>query len=738
MKFIDIIKKLKSRYKTSWNIFYHDKFGKAGLFIMMFFVIVAIISPILTFHDPMVYTVPAEDAFVANQIYSTHSTLFNSSYYPIASASLAEGSFLALYVNGSGKVVGIGLGDTPKTPLGKIFQLGNISTDGSTLYQPTAITMENYIDELSGSIFYRTFIVYATTGGTIGILKIGWSGFAAGAGTPEITASSHFTLNGSIVEPLAVGAPTVDSELPTFTPAYGVDSYTPGVGGSSGYIYAVSHTSNGYYLNAFFACPLSLSWSVKLPLNSLPSQPLAYGYMHSTPVEDSVIIGQNNTLVSYNTKNGTLLWSDRLPGQIDRNVGMLIPEAYQESSNSYNRVFVALSDPSSVDGITLSNGSITPIMNFSQDIIGMSSTIGNSGFPSELLVQTTSNAYFIDGPKSISTGGNITLPVGFGSYNTKPVFLSTKSEFLVTTSLGYAISYISSLGTDPAQWHTLQINPSVKQVSNVTVFMDSNVSNQVFTYTTSNNYLVIYSSSPIDDNPLPPTYHSLSGTPLLFGTNSFGNDVWSQFFASFPFSWILGISIGVTVIVLATIMAMLVGFLGGAASYALESFSLALFLIPGLPLLIGLVSVLKLGMTGVVIVIALLGWPFTAFTLIGVVKSIKTRTYIMSARVSGVSTLGILKRHMLPNMTPLLLYFMAGAIAGGVGAVSTLQFIGVAPLTIATWGAMLEPALSNFYLAAHAYWWIIPPTAALTMFVVGFIFISRGMDEVVNPRLRRR
>ena len=89
-------------------------------------------------------------------------------------------------------------------------------------------------------------------------------------------------------------------------------------------------------------------------------------------------------------------------------------------------------------------------------------------------------------------------------------------------------------------------------------------------------------------------------------------------------------------------------------------------------------------------------------------------------------------------MTPLVAFFTALAIGGAVTAFSTLQFLGLAELTIPTWGGMLEPVLGNYFFAIRAPWWIWPPTIALTMFVFAFIFVSRGLDAVVNPRIRAR
>ncbi|EQD38036.1 Binding-protein-dependent transport system inner membrane component, partial [mine drainage metagenome] len=105
---------------------------------------------------------------------------------------------------------------------------------------------------------------------------------------------------------------------------------------------------------------------------------------------------------------------------------------------------------------------------------------------------------------------------------------------------------------------------------------------------------------------------------------------------------------------------------------------------------------------------------------------------------SGAGFFGIMRRHILPNIAPLTLYLLSLAISGGVAAVAGLQFLGLAPLNLSTWGGMLNSVLGNFYYAVLAPWWVLPPAIALTMFIFAFIFASRGLDEVVNPRLRRR
>jgi peptide/nickel transport system permease protein len=208
---------------------------------------------------------------------------------------------------------------------------------------------------------------------------------------------------------------------------------------------------------------------------------------------------------------------------------------------------------------------------------------------------------------------------------------------------------------------------------------------------------------------------------------SFGND------------WIFGISIGFFTIIISLAVALYVGYKGGFGGEVIETLSLALFLVPALALLIALSSVINnVNFIDLILIVSLTGWPFAAFTLIGVVRGVSARSFVEASRLFGSKGPSIMRRHIMPNIGPLLLYLLALSIGGGIGAVSGLEFLGLAPLTTATWGGMLNAAYIDYFQVITEPQWILPPAIALTMFIFSLIFVSRGMDEVVNPRLRRR
>jgi peptide/nickel transport system permease protein len=89
-------------------------------------------------------------------------------------------------------------------------------------------------------------------------------------------------------------------------------------------------------------------------------------------------------------------------------------------------------------------------------------------------------------------------------------------------------------------------------------------------------------------------------------------------------------------------------------------------------------------------------------------------------------------------MGTLLVYLTSINIGGAVAAVSTYEILGLAPLTIPTWGGMLNGFLGDYYGISKYPWIYVPALLALTLFILAFIFISRGIDEVANPRLGGR
>jgi peptide/nickel transport system permease protein len=734
------------RFRKQWSIYYRSAYGKVGFYMLVVFAAIAILSPVLTFHNPLGFYAPTEDTYVAQVELSVplpaHFGLNASAYPPAASMLEPAGSYLVYAGTPSGKVYGIGLGGSPTTTNGTIYSLLNLSVpSGFIAYPPTVFPLSSYsVFQGSGYtvLSYSNFLLVSTSDGIIHLSKIAWTGLhGSGTGKPYLTDNETYRLNETLLLPAVPNSAPTASPLPAWVPFDSSSSQSAGL--MPGMIFTVSRNSSGVYLSALYTSPLSLHWNFRLPGNATPSLPQFVGsyYIPGQADRAQVLIAQGSSLISVNALSGRQEWQSNLTGNIDTGIPIHIPKDYQLSLSPGDMAFVASGE--TYYGVYLSNGTAVKVFTTPSPITGYSSSYGSSGFPAYSIVLTSRNLYLISGiNKLINANSRIALPAVGGRFFNSPIYAPDTSAFLISSSNGF-ITAVSALGgKDAYQWHAkYSSSPSIVSSTPILV-KDSSTGEDTIAFITNSNFLVLYSTTGIDINPIPPTLHAPSGNIYLFGTNIYGQDVWSQWVASFVYDWEIGIFVALGIILISVVFAMVVGYLGGFIGSVVETISLVIFLIPFIALLIVMASVLGPSLTNIIIVLTVVGWPFTTFTLIGVVRSIKSHTFIEAARVSGAKSMQILRRHFLSNMTPLLAYFTAVGIGGAVAGVSTLQFLGVAPLDISTWGAMLNATLSNFFLAARAPWWILPPSIALTAFIFAFVFVSRGLDEVVNPRLRRR
>ncbi len=738
------------RWRKLWGIYYRSKFGKAGFWILIIFAAITLLSPVLTFHNAITFFAPQEDTTIASQELSTplpYAPPASTTPLPPSGTTIASAGSYVIYTTATnGTVTAIGLGGSPTTPLGRVLPI--LSEDfpsDARMFAATSYPFASYTAFASRFTFqYSEFLVLGSTWGgssQLVLTQINWTGSnAPGVGVPKATNTATVTLNGTLVE-----APTTDStngvSLPPWGPFYESTAYTQN-GFKTGYVYAVTESGGLYTLTALYTQPFQVVWQVTLPGSGLPSQAVFVGSFYPPPqglTSTQVLIAQNDSLLSYAPATGDLLWQANFSAPVDVGLAPVVPFAYEIGPSAADLAMVALTGSTpSVDYAYLSNGTTEEVTSVPAPVVGIGTEEGSSGYPSYVAISTASTTYILDGPGIQASSANaVPAPSGFGTYGFSPIYDVDSNLMILTSTTGNSIAVSATLGKDPIEWRAT-MSPAAAAISQPLFFLNSKYGKSAFAFTTTGGRLVAFSTSGVDENPIPPTLKAPSGNAYLFGTNIYGQDVWSQWIQSFVWDWEIGLAVTAGIMLIAVLVAMFIGYISNWVATVVETVTLVLFLLPGLALLIVIASILGASFANVVLVLTFVGWPYTAFTLIGVVRQVKSRTFVEAARASGARTLQILRRHMLPNMTPLLAYFTALSVGGAATALSTLQFLGVAPLTISTWGGMLQPMFGNYYLLVRAPFWVWPPTIALTMFVFAFVFVSRGLDEVVNPRIRAR
>ncbi len=222
------------------------------------------------------------------------------------------------------------------------------------------------------------------------------------------------------------------------------------------------------------------------------------------------------------------------------------------------------------------------------------------------------------------------------------------------------------------------------------------------------------------------------------GTDNFGRSVLTL--------TIWGSRISLTIGLLATAISMLIGsVIGIVAGYygrwpetVLMRLTDWFLVIPFLPLAIVLASILGRSMVVIIFVIGVTSWPSTARIIRAQVLSVKTRPYVERSRALGSSHWHLNTRHILPNVAPLIFANTVLTVAIAILSESTLAFLGLGdPLQI-SWGTILESAFAAGAASAGQWWWLIPPGLAIVFVVLSFTLCGFALDEILNPKLRRR
>nr|WP_303647875.1 ABC transporter permease [Haloarchaeobius amylolyticus] len=200
-------------------------------------------------------------------------------------------------------------------------------------------------------------------------------------------------------------------------------------------------------------------------------------------------------------------------------------------------------------------------------------------------------------------------------------------------------------------------------------------------------------------------------------------------------------SAGLFVTVLGTSIGALAGYTGGRLDQFLSTIIDIVLTLPGLPILLILVALLQPKNPIVLgIVLSLQGWAGMARAIRSQVLTLRSTSYVESARAMGLSTPTIVGKEIVPNIMPFVMINMVGAMRGVIFASVGLYFLGLLPFSkVVNWGVMLQLAYSNGGLltldAAH---WLVVPMLCIILLSMGLILFAQGMDRVFNPRVRAR
>jgi peptide/nickel transport system permease protein len=237
------------------------------------------------------------------------------------------------------------------------------------------------------------------------------------------------------------------------------------------------------------------------------------------------------------------------------------------------------------------------------------------------------------------------------------------------------------------------------------------------------------------------TSNPLWGTPAQhgpLGTDNVGRPIWDQLVYGSRISLLVGLAATVIAMLIGSVVGIVAGFYGRWIEAVLMRITEWFLVIPFLPLAIVLASILGPNVRNVIIVIGITSWPGTARVIRAQVLTLKERLYVERSRALGASNRHLMLRHIVPNVSPLILANTTLTVPIAILSETTLSFLGLGDPLRPSWGRMLDEAFSSGAIGQNAWWYYLPPGIGIVLVVLAFTLVGHALEEVLDPRLRER
>ena len=231
------------------------------------------------------------------------------------------------------------------------------------------------------------------------------------------------------------------------------------------------------------------------------------------------------------------------------------------------------------------------------------------------------------------------------------------------------------------------------------------------------------------------TTETVKAQTLALGADRLGRDVLSKAVKGTEISVFVGVLAALVATLIGTLLGAFAGFFGGKIGDVLEWVYNVFEAIPGILLIFAFAAVFGRGIGTVVLILGLTGWT-------GLYRQVRaefikhgSREYVRSAEAIGASTWSRMFKHILPNISHVVLVRMSLLVVGFIKAEVILSYLGLGVgVEDVSWGTMLAEAQSELILG---YWWqLAAATLFMALFVTAFSLMADAARDALDPKLR--
>ncbi len=229
--------------------------------------------------------------------------------------------------------------------------------------------------------------------------------------------------------------------------------------------------------------------------------------------------------------------------------------------------------------------------------------------------------------------------------------------------------------------------------------------------------------------------HVPSNVYFLLGTDGLGRDLFARILYGTRISLTIAVVASFFDLAFGVVYGIISGWIGGRTDTIMQRIIEILLSIPNLVVMILFLVVLKPGLLPIILAIALTSWINMARLVRAETLELKEQEFVLAARTLGESSFKIAFKHLLPNLSSIIIINLMFTIPGAIFFEAFLAWIGIGvPSPAASLGTLISDGQKNFQFLPYQMWY---PALVLVIIMLAFNILGDGLRDAFDPRSRR-